>query len=158
MLRALELDVPRASAVAFSRARLRVTWDGRDAPSVDAPVALFYGTGTLYNRDGREYLVKGFPVHVRDDGKRVHLACYFPMPFFRPAHVELAGPAGAAVPDVRWSLRYAPYRGPANHVAYFHATYADHPRPEAGKDLVLLDTRRAEGGGDWSGHLAGTSF
>jgi hypothetical protein len=158
MLRALELDVPRASAVAFSRARLRVTWDGRPAPSIDAPVALFYGTGTLYNRDGREYLVKGFPVHVRDDGQRVHLACYFPMPFFRSAHVELAGPPGAPVADVRWSVRYVPYRGPANHVAYFHASYADHPRPEAGKDLVLLDTRRAEGGGDWSGHLAGTSF
>jgi hypothetical protein len=158
MLRALELDVPRASAVAFSRARLRVTWDGRQAPSIDAPVALFYGTGTLYNRDGREFLVKGFPVHVRDDGKRVHLACFFPMPFFHSAHVELAGPPGAAVADVRWGVRYVPYRGPANHVAYFHATYADHPRPEAGKDLVLLDTRRAEGGGDWSGHLAGSSF
>ncbi len=57
-------------------------------------IPLFYGTGTLYNRDGREYLVKGFPVHVRDDGKRVHLACYFPMPFFRSARIELVGPEG----------------------------------------------------------------
>ena len=88
----------------------------------------------------------------------MHLACYFPMPFFRSAHVELGGPEGSPVPEVRWGVRYAPYRGPANWVAYVHATYADHPRPEAGKDLVLLDTRRAEGGGDWSGHLAGTSF
>ena len=37
-------------------------------PSIDAPVALFFGTGTLYNRDQREYLVKGFPIHIRDDG------------------------------------------------------------------------------------------
>jgi hypothetical protein len=80
------------------------------------------------------------------------------MPFFRSAQIELAGPEGSAVPEVRWGVRYAPYRGPANHVAYFHATYTDHSRPEEGKDLVLLDTRRAEGGGDWSGHLAGTSF
>src|SRR5262249_58184567 len=62
MLRALELSVPRESAVAFGRARLRVTWDGRARPSLDAPVALFFGTGTLYNRDDRDYLVKGFPV------------------------------------------------------------------------------------------------
>jgi hypothetical protein len=158
MLRALELDVAKGAAVRLSRARLRVTWDGRKRPSVDAPVALFYGTGTLYNREGREYLVKGFPVHVREDGRRVRLACYFPMPFFRSARVELVGPGGAAVPEVRWAVRYTPYRGPANHVAYFHATYADHPRPEPGKDLVLLDTRAAEGGGDWSGHLVGTSF
>jgi hypothetical protein len=158
MLRALELDLPKESAVAFSRARLRVTWDGRERPSIDAPVALFYGTGTLYNRDGREYLVKGFPLHVRDDGKRVRLACYFPMPFFRSAHIELVGDESEALPEVLWSVRYAPYTDPANHVAYFHATYADHPRPELGKDLVLLDTRKVEGSEEWSGHLAGTSF
>jgi hypothetical protein len=157
MLRALELEVPKESAVAFSRARLRVTWDGRAQPSIDAPVALFYGTGTLYNRDGREYLVKAFPVHVRDDGKRVRLACYFPMPFFRSAHIELVG-AETAFPEVRWGARYVPYRGPANHVGYFHATYADHPKPELGKDLVLLDTRKVEGSEHWSGHLVGTSF
>ena len=59
---------------------------------------------------------------------------------------------------VLWSVRYAPYQDPANQVGYFHATYADHPKPEPGKDLVLLDTRKAEGGGDWSGHFVGTSF
>src|SRR5262249_21492695 len=51
MLRALELDVPKESSPALARARLRVTWDDREQPSIDAPVALFYGTGTLYNRD-----------------------------------------------------------------------------------------------------------
>jgi hypothetical protein len=157
MLRALELDVPRASALAFGRTRLRVTWDNRKQPSIDAPVALFYGAGTLYNRDGREYLVKGFPIHVRDDGKRVRLACYFPMPFFRSAHVELVGHENEAL-EVLWSVRYTPYTDPANHVAYFHATYADHQRPEPGKDLILLDTRKVEGSEEWSGHLAGTSF
>jgi hypothetical protein len=158
MLRALDLDLPKEDALAFGRARLRVTWDGRAQPSIDTPVALFFGTGTLYNRDGREYLVKAFPVQVRDDGKRVHLACYFPMPFFRAAHIELVGAEATAIPEVRWSVRYAPYRDPIHHVAYFHATYADHPKPELGKDLVLLDTRKVEGSSDWSGHLVGTSF
>jgi hypothetical protein len=158
MLRALELNVSKESALAFSRARLRVTWDDREQPSIDTPVALFYGTGTLYNRDGREYLVRGFPIHVHDDGKRVHLACYFPMPFFRSAHIELVGLETKALPEVRWRVRYTPFKDPANHVGYFHATYADHPRPEPGKDLVLLDTRKVEGSEEWSGHLAGTSF
>src|SRR5262249_29905889 len=97
MLRALELSVPKDSAVAFRRARLRVTWDDRRAPSIDAPVALFFGTGTLYNRDNKEYLVKGFPIHVRFDKTRAHLACYFPMPFFRSARVELVGTGGAEI-------------------------------------------------------------
>ena len=157
MLRAVEFDVSRDAALAFGRARLRITWDERKQPSVDAPVALFFGTGTLYNRDNREYLVKGFPIHIRDDGQRVHLACYFPMPYSRSARIELVG-SETDIPEVRWSVRYEPYREPANHVAYFHATYADHPSPERGKDLILLDTRKAEDSNVWSGHLVGTSF
>jgi hypothetical protein len=79
------------------------------------------------------------------------------MPFFRSAAIELDGVDGD-VTDVRWSVRHAPFRDPPNHVGYFHATYRDHPSPEIGRDLVLLDTREAEGGGDWSGNFVGTSF
>ncbi len=157
MIRALEFAVPKAHAIEFGRARLRVTWEDRSQPSIDAPVALFYGTGTLYNRDNRQHLVKAFPTHVRFGEAEVRLACYFPMPFFRSARFELTG-TEKLVSDVRWSVRSAPYRGPANHVAYFHATYRDFPAPEPGKDLVLLDTREAEGGGDWSGQFVGTSW
>ncbi len=158
MLRALEFSVPRDQALEFGRARLRITWDDLPCPSIDAPLALFFGTGTFYNRDNREYLVKAFPMVVRFDEARVHLACYFPMPFFRSARIELVGNGQAAVEGIQWNARYRPYRGPMNHVAYFHATYHDHPHPEPGNDLVLLDTRETEGGGDWSGSLVGTSF
>jgi Protein of unknown function (DUF2961) len=157
MLRALEFSVPRDQAVAFSKARLRVTWDGRRSASIDTPIALFFGAGILYNRDNREYLVKSFPMVVRYGPDRVYLSCYFPMPFFHSARVELAG-AGVPIADVEWKIRYAPYRDPANYVGYFHATYRDHPTPESGQDLVLLDTTRTEGGGDWSGQFVGTSF
>jgi D-arabinan exo alpha-(1,3)/(1,5)-arabinofuranosidase (non-reducing end) len=157
-LRAVEFSVPRADAVDFGKVRLRVTWDDRDASSIDAPVALFFGAGTLYNRDGREYLVKAFPVNVRFDADRVHLACYFPMPFFHSAKFQLEGNGSTAVRDIRWSYRVQPLREAPNHVGYFHATYRDHGLPERGKDLILLDTRRAEGGGDWSGSFVGTSF
>ena len=55
-------------------------------------------------------------------------------------------------------MRHAPFTDPPNHVGYFHATYRDHPAPELGQDLVLLDTAKTEGGGDWSGSFVGTSF
>ncbi len=157
VLRALEFSVPVESAVEFGRARLRITWDGRSQPSVEAPVALFFGTGTFYNRDGKEYLVKSFPLHVRFDGGRVSMACYFPMPFFRSAVIELLG-AERAITGIQWRVRYVPFRDPENAVGYFHATYRDYPLPEPGKDLVLLDTRGVEAGGDWSGSFVGTSF
>ena len=165
-IRAIELSVPVEQAIAFGHLRLRITWDDRPAPSVNAPVALFFGAGTLYNRDNREYLVKAFPVNIRFDAKRVHLACYFPMPFFHSAKIELAAPpelgAGGAstetIADIQWSVRVAPFRGKPEQVGYFHATYRDHPTPEPGRDLILLDTQNTEGGGDWTGHLVGTSF
>jgi hypothetical protein len=158
MLRALQISVPREKAIEFGRARLRVTWDNHRQPSIDAPVALFFGTGTLYNRDEREYLVRGFPINVRFDNERVHLSCYYPMPFFRSARIEIVGAKGDPIPGVRWSVLYTPYKDPFNHVAYFHATYRDHPTPEPGKDLVLLDTRQTEGGGDWAGSFVGMSW
>jgi Protein of unknown function (DUF2961) len=157
MLRALEFSIPRDRAIEFGHARLRIVWDGSPRASIDAPIALFFGAGTLYNRDNRECLVKAFPVNVRFDAQQIHLACYFPMPFFRSAHIELTNP-GQTPLEVRWALRYQPYGDPPSHVGYFHATYRDHPNPEPGKDLVLLDTRDTEGGGDWSGHLVGTSW
>jgi len=156
-LRAIECSVSRAQAVDLGRARIRITWDDRPFPSVDAPVALFFGAGTLYNRDGREYLVKAFPVSIRYDAERVHLACYFPMPFFESARIELVG-GDSELRDVRWSIRSQPLDAPRSHVGYFHATYVDHARPVRGRDLVLLDTRSVEGGGDWSGSVVGTSF
>jgi len=163
MLRALEFSVPRSRALQFSAVRLRITWDGRARASIDTPIALFFGAGALFNRDDREYLVKALPVVIRFDPQRVHLQCYFPMPYFRSARIELIGAAGSSINDVHWQLRRLPYRDPPNQVGYFHATYVDHPGPPAaspafGQDLVLLDTRRTEGGGDWSGSFVGTSL
>jgi hypothetical protein len=156
-LRAFKLTVPIADASAIGAATLRVTWDGRAAPSIEAPVALFFGTGSLYNRTSREFLVKAFPVNVRFSATDVVLATYFPMPFFRHAHVELLG-GGSGVASVAWEVRMQPYNGPTNWVGYFHATYADQGTPTPGVDLTLLDTKAVEGGGDWCGHVVGTSF
>lgn len=158
LMRALEFSAPRAQAIAFGQARLRITWDDRRYSSIEAPLALFFGAGTLYNRDNREYLVKAFPVNVRFDANRVYLACYFPMPFFHAAKIELLGASADDLTDIRWSARYQAFSGLPNQVGYFHATYRDHPNPVRGHDLVLLDTRKTEGGGDWSGSLVGTSF
>jgi Protein of unknown function (DUF2961) len=157
VVRALIFRVPKDQALAFGRARLRVTWDDRSAPSIDVPLALFFGAGTLYNRDGREYLVKAFPVFIRYTTDQVHLACFFPMPFFRSARFELIG-GDTNVPGVRWSVRFAPFEGRPEHFGYLHATYRDHPTPLIGEDLVLLDTRGIEGSDEWSGSFIGTSF
>jgi hypothetical protein len=152
VIRVLTFSLPKDAALSMSQARLRITWDDRSEPSVDAPLALFFGAGRFYNRDGREFLVKSFPMTVRYTSDRVELVCYFPMPFFRSATITLDGP------PIDYAVRYEPLGDAPQEVGYFHATYRDFPSPEKGKDLVLLDTRQTEGGGDWTGSFVGTSF
>jgi hypothetical protein len=156
-VRALIFIVSQEQALAFGHVRLRITWDGRAQPSINAPVALFYGAGTLYNRDHREYLVKAFPVNIRFADNKVYLACYFPMPYFKSARIELVG-NGEQIKDVTWKILTTPLAGPENQLSYFHATYRDIPQPVPGEDMVLLDTCEEEGSSDWSGSFVGTSF
>ena len=155
-IRALTFTVPLGEEQAFGAAHIRITWDDRPTASVDAPIALFFATGSLYNRSNATYLVQAFPVHVRFDTASVELATYFPMPFFRDARIEIV--AQDAVPGVAWEVRTQPYADPPSWASYFHATYRDQGVPSAGQDLVMLDTTQTEGGGDWSGSLVGTSF
>jgi len=98
-IRAVEFSIPRDQAPEFKYVRLRMTWDNRKQPSVDTPIALFYGAGTLYNRDNRTFLVKAFPVNIRFTEDRVYLACYFSMPFSRAARIELVGGRSRTVGD-----------------------------------------------------------
>ena len=158
MLRKLVFTISKDQALTFGKAKLRITWDGRKEPSVDAPVALFFGAGTLYNRDGREYLVKAFPVHIRFDATNVELACFFPMPFFESAKLELINSTDQTITNLTCVMAEQEFTDAPSQLGYFHATYRDHPNPEIGKDLVLLDTRQTEGGGDWSGSFIGTSL
>lgn len=158
-IRALKLTLPLEKAIDLERLRLLVTWDGAEHASIDVPLCLFFGAGTFYNRDNKEYLVKGFPINIRYDydNKKVELACYYPMPFFKSAKFEIAG-INPDNTEINYEIRYEPLRSAANLSSYFHATYKDIPQPELGKDMVFLDTRGVEGHDAWSGNFVGTSF
>jgi hypothetical protein len=156
-VRLLSFSIPNSQAAAFENAHLRIYWDGRSIPSVDAPMALFFGAGTLFNRDNREYLVKSFPANIRFADRRIGLSCYFPMPYFKSARIEILS-SGQPVSSIQWSIRTLAFHQPANQLSYFHATYKDHANPTPGQDLVLLDTNNEEKSSDWSGSFIGTSF
>lgn len=166
-LRALSFEVDASDAEAFGKATLRMTWDDRARPSVDAPVQLFFGTGSLFNRDDREWLVRAFPVSVHFLPKapspakaRVRFTTILPMPFMRSASVDLAF-ATPLQGNIDWEIASSANTHSAfkpNWIGYLHATYHDFPSPIPGKDNVLLDTTVDEGGGDVCGSFIGTSF
>jgi hypothetical protein len=159
VIRAIKMTLPLEKAIDLERVRLQVTWDDAGHPSIDAPLCLFFGAGTFYNRDAREYLVKGFPINVRYDyqNDKVELACYYPMPFFKSAKVVLSN-INEDDAEIDYEIRYSKSNIAAARSSYFHATYNDIQKPELGKDLTFLDTRGVEGHELWSGSFAGTSF
>ena len=110
----------------------------------------------LYNRDNREYLVKSFPMTVRYAADRVYPELLLPDAFLP------LGPhrTGAAPRPPTYSGGSAPCPSTMRRTRSAISTprIATTPSPEPGKDLVLLDTRQTEGGGDWSGQFVGTSF
>jgi hypothetical protein len=156
-IRALKIRVAANQAVALSMARLRITWDGRAEPSVEAPIGLFFGAGSLENGAGKEWLVRGLLSNIHYANGNVELAMYFPMPFSKNAHLEISG-GPAALTGVGYEVRSMPFEDPSNWVGYFHATYRDHATPTPGHDLVILDTTATEGGGDYCGSFNGMSF
>lgn len=157
-LRRIAFRVPESAAEAFIKARLRLWWDDRKEPSIDVPAGLFFGTASLMRNPDQEYIVKAFPMTVRYANGQFEFATYFPMPFRKSMRMELAEMAGEDLNNIQWSVRSEPWSAPANTAGYFHATYRDFPRPEHGRELVLLDTRQVEGGGAWSGHIVGTTY
>lgn len=159
-VRALKISLPANKAEQLERIRLRVTWDDAKYPSIDAPLCLFFGAGTFFNREKKEYLVKGLPINIRYDYATnvVELACYYPMPFFKSAKFELTDVA-ASDAAINYEIRYEDLKHPATNLSsYFHATYHDFPKPGYGQDMVWLDTKGIEGHENWSGSFMGTSF
>lgn len=159
VIRAFKVTLPLEKAIDLERLRLLITWDDAKYASVDAPLCLFFGAGTLYNRENDEYLVKGFPMNIRYDyvAKKVELACYYPMPFFKSARFEIVG-TDVDNTEIEYEIRYEPLTLSADQSSYFHATYKDISEPELGKDMIYLDTRGMEGVDEWSGSFVGTSF
>src|SRR6185295_16640472 len=68
------------------------------------------------------------------------------------------------IQNLEWKVRTQPFTGAPQEVGYFHATFQDQDEVERGRsgaygnDMVLLDTQKVEGGGEWSGSFVGTSI
>ncbi|WP_419698116.1 DUF2961 domain-containing protein [Mucilaginibacter sp. NFX135] len=159
VIRALKFTLPLDQATTMERVRLKVTWDNAKYPSIDAPLCLFFGAGTFYNREDKADFVKGLPINIHFDyvNKKVELACYYPMPFFKSAKLELTGISPTET-GISYEIRYEPATIKKEQSSYFHATYKDFPKPQLGQDMTWLDTRGIEGHQDWSGSFMGTSF
>lgn len=121
---------------------LRIFWDGRAKPDVEAPVGEFFACGF-----GQRMEVNSLPVIV-DDGDSYN--CFWPMPFRKSARIELVNQSDKDIALLYYNVDWVKKKIPRNS-PYFCAQYNQSYPAEKGKDYVILD---AEG----KGHYVGTTL
>jgi len=121
---------------------IRMYWEGSKVPSVEVPLGDFFGLG-----HGRVYTVHSLPINVGADPRALN--CYWPMPFYKHARIELANVGTRSIRRLFYNIDYELGTIPPKQ-GLFHAEFRrtrDLP-PQllkantTGKDnYVLLDTK-----------------
>lgn len=119
---------------------LRMFWDGRAAPAVEAPVGDFFA-----NCFGRRSEVISLPVVVEDADS---YNCFWPMPFRKSARIEIVNQSEKPISLLYYNLDWIEKPVPED-APYFHARYRQEYPVKPGADYVVLETTGR-------GHYVGT--
>jgi hypothetical protein len=137
----VKIGTTTPTATQLNSTWLRIYWDNETTPSVDAPLGSFFAIG--------EYGVgiKPKSIMVGLDATD-NLYCYFPMPFYRHARVELRNAGATSLSNVTYEVQHKAQSDFSTTLGYFKTQYTATTPSTAGNDLVFLDTTG-------SGHLVG---
>lgn len=120
---------------------LRMYWDGRDKPGVEAPVGDFFA-----NAFGKRSEVVSLPVIVEDADS---YNCFWQMPFRKSARVEIVNQSEKPISLLYYNIDWVKKDKVAKDTPYFYAQYRQEYPAEHGRDYVVLDTKG-------KGHYVGT--
>jgi hypothetical protein len=123
---------------------IKMTWDGEASPQVESPLGVFFG-GYRKAMDARfSSLLFGYSPDA--------MYCYFPMPFWKLAKIELENRGKEEIRELKAFVQYKPaakFAYPEKQCGYFHAHYnREFPRTE-GHDYTYL---KWDGRGQIVGH------
>lgn len=124
---------------------LRAYWDGETAPSIDAPLGLFFGAG---HGDAK---VPFFTNAFFDISPQLGLNCHLPMPFAKKANLTLTNSGDAKVSAIYYYVEYAKLKSLPANAGYLHARYHSEDPCAPKQDYVF-----AEGTG--RGQLVGVNL
>ncbi len=128
---------------AWSRlARIRVYYDGRRTPSVDAPLGDFFGIGHGYERDLSTMM-------IRNSSFGRARNTYWPMPFRKACRITVTNEGARWVPMFYYQVDYRQYPSMPDDVGYFHAYYRQERPAIAGKHYEFVSLTG-------TGHYVGT--
>ncbi|MGH7942882.1 MAG: DUF2961 domain-containing protein [Limisphaerales bacterium] len=122
---ALKLRLAPYGRKEFYHAILRVYWDGAKNPAVDMPIGLFFGGGgETYPNCRRVPDMSLHTLFYGFDGTNHDFYCYWPMPYWHSARVELVNETGVDLKSVSCVLQYKPstvLSYPTGRAGYFCA-------------------------------------
>ncbi len=119
---------------------LRIYWDGRSEPGVEAPLGEFFAVG-----QGKPVVVESVPVQVSPSGAVV---CYWRMPFAKSARIVIANDNPDRTAGLYWQVDWTQLEALPPDTAYFHARYRQEYPAVAGRDYLIADL---EGRGQYVG-------
>ncbi len=106
--------------------RLRCYWESSPSPQVDCPLGDFFGSSLGLTE------VAGLPVGMEGND----LYCYFPMPFWDSARVDLYNPLLTTDVSVNYEISYRTDAYPTES-GYFQATHNTFQSTSPGQDMIL---------------------
>ena len=120
---------------------LRIYWDGRQKPAVEAPVGDFFA-GCF----GKRSHVSSLAVAV-EGGDSYN--CFWHMPFRRHARIEIMNQSEKPISLLYYNIDWIELDEMAEETPYFHAQYRQAYPLAAGKPYLILET-------EGRGHYVGT--
>ncbi|MHC4944925.1 MAG: glycoside hydrolase family 172 protein, partial [Planctomycetota bacterium] len=120
---------------------LRIFWDGREQPAVEAPVGDFFASGF-----GMRNEVRSIPVQVENGAS---YNCFWPMPFEKSARIEIENDSEKQIALLYYNIDWIKKDELAEGTPYFHAQYRQEYPVENGKDYLIFEGRGR-------GHYVGT--
>jgi hypothetical protein len=118
---------------------VRCYWDGETEPSVEVPVADFFGMGF---GEWKDYI--SLPLNMTSGG----FNAYWPMPFRRSALVTVENTGSVPVASFYYNVDIRTYDELSDDALYFHAQFRK-TQSVAGRPVPILETRGR-------GHYVGT--
>ncbi|MEN8137075.1 MAG: DUF2961 domain-containing protein [Bacteroidota bacterium] len=116
----------------LEKVNIQIFYNGESTPAIDAPLGLFFGTGTF-----EKVAFQSLPVGIIEGERTMY--CYLPMPFENSYEVKLVNNYGKALNGVNVSVNYADFNEDFANCGYLKTQYNNANPPVAGKDHMILD-------------------
>jgi hypothetical protein len=123
--------------------RLRVYYDGKKTPSVDAPIGDFFGVGHGAERNLNSMMIRN------SSWGRAHNS-YWPMPYRKACRITVTNEGNRLVPMFYYQVDYRVYPSLPADIGYFHAYYRQERPARSGKNYEFVNIKNG------SGHYVGT--